>query len=143
MKQDFYYCLMVAGWVAFFFRITDSWPGLSSLFCVVVGATAIVCTGMLFISNRWSGKSQEPPGEAAATTLPYWGSTGVTIGGCIAFNMISDRLPQYWSEISPLIGIVAVYCASRLFPERNETEAKPESPALSESLDERPQNAQK
>jgi hypothetical protein len=112
MKLQTYGVLVMGCWSVFFLRIL---PGFSSfsfwaVVSLTVGMGAVHCT----VNLCGDHESEEKIKGSSWKQYPW----GVGIGWTLLIFILAAILPQYWSELFPLLVIGALYCASRLWTTR-------------------------
>ncbi|MBI5249669.1 MAG: hypothetical protein HY912_09255 [Desulfomonile tiedjei] len=127
MRQSIYRKLAISCWLVFFLRLTENASVLWPVFCMLIGAAALIC--MMELLRNPALKYSEVFVTATASTKGRWGEGwAMTFCAILFFIMIGRSLPAHWAQISPLFGVLAVYGVSRLFPDRK-SEEQTEAPA--------------
>jgi hypothetical protein len=113
MTQRDYMGLALISWVFFFFHI---WPGQPKFWVIVgvlVGCLALGCTIILIANPPWKGKPE------AGTWVEKWVAlpAGMLFWAVLLF-VLSESLPQYWSQLCPLFSVGLLYGVSRIWPAR-------------------------
>jgi hypothetical protein len=129
MKQPSF-PIVFACWITFFLKLSEGisfpWDWISYF----IGLGAVIVTAMLHGAPK-------PQAELKPRSRLEWilhepttrgGFLLYTLCWAIGLTILTRPLPTCWSQMFPLMVIVALYCASRIWP-AGEPEDRPDVPA--------------
>jgi hypothetical protein len=112
MKPRTYSVLALMSWAIFFARLWENQPSYWYWISVSVGFSALYYTAQLYPNH----KSEEKPTDRSR----HEGVAAVCWGGFVLIT--ASHLPPYWSQLFPLLTILALYLASRMWIDRKSEE---------------------
>jgi hypothetical protein len=107
MKQQTYSVLVNLSWGIFFINMWGIEPSIWSLISLYIAFSAVYFTVELHATHVPEVRSERP------VTFRSW-VVAVCWGGLLL--IFAANLTPYWSQLCPLLGIGALYCASRIWP---------------------------
>ncbi len=125
MKPRLFSFLAIGPWVVFWMNLWDNQLSYWFWISVLVGCAAVQCTALLFANHGSSGKCENRYFEGS----PWWVSWLVAFCWIGVLMPIAHYLPPYWSQLFPLLVILALYCASRLWTGRKSGEKLEDLPS--------------
>jgi hypothetical protein len=105
MKPRTYSVLALVSWAIFFARLWQDQLSYWFWISFLVGFSAVYYTAQLYTGHS--------PEEMPKDRSRHEGVAAAFWGGFVLIT--ADYLPPYWSQLFPLITILAVYVASRLW----------------------------
>lgn len=129
MKPRLFSFLAIGPWVVFWMNLWDNQLSYWFWISVIVSCAAVQCTVLLLANYGPAGKSENSPDWRPTEGSPAWVAWVVTICWVGVLTAIARHLPPYWSQLFPLLVILALYCASRLWTARKSEEKLEDLPS--------------